>query len=383
MFDREYAKRNENKVFSEGLKIVAGGAKAVGVYCAFTPGELIAAAGALPVTLCAGSSRPIADAEKHLPTNLCPLVKASYGFALTGTCPYFDLVDYLFADATCDGKKKMFELLGRIKPLHVLQLPQTYQSEESVSIWLREIGKMKIILEELTGKTITEQGLREQIRLFNINRRALKTLFELNMHEAPLLYGMEIYNIIEGCGSIACNLERRAAEMEDAAILAKERIGDRPFISKIKSKPRILLTGCPSTNTKLLEVIEESGGVVVAMETCGGLKTASANVDENIEPMQALAEFYVKTACPCMSPNNRRFELIGDIIEGYHIDGVVELTWQACHTYNVEAFLVSNFVKENYDKPYIQIETTYSESDVGQIRVRIEAFLELLQSRIE
>ncbi len=382
MFDREYAKRNENMVFSEGLKMAADGVKVVGVYCAFTPEELIAAAGALPVTLCAGSSKPIAEAEKHLPSNLCPLVKASYGFALTGTCPYFDLVDYLFADATCDGKKKMFELLGRIKPLHVLQLPQTYQSEESVLTWLREICKMKKILEEITGNAITEQGLREQIILFNRYRRTVKELFELNRNETPLLYGMEIYNIIEGCGSIACNLDRRAAELEEAIRTARERAADPVFIEGMYSRPRILLTGCPSTNTKVLEIIEESGGVVVAMETCGGLKTVSSCVDEKIEPMRALAEHYVKTACPCMSPNERRLEIIGNIIEDYRIDGVVELTWQACHTYNVEAFLVNNFVKENYDKPYIQIETTYSESDTGQISVRIEAFLELLLSRV-
>jgi benzoyl-CoA reductase/2-hydroxyglutaryl-CoA dehydratase subunit BcrC/BadD/HgdB len=381
MFDREYAKRNEEKVFTEGVKMAAEGAKVVGVYCAFTPGELIAAAGALPVSLCAGSSKPIEDAEKHLPKNLCPLVKASYGFALTGTCPYFDLVDYLFADATCDGKKKMFELLGRIKPLHVLQLPQTYQTEESVLIWLREIGKMKEILEEITGNTVTEHVLRKQIRLFNSYRNAIMELFELNRHEFPMLYGMEIYNIIEARGSIVCNLDKRVAELKEAIIEAKERAADRAFVDEIIDKPRILLTGCPSTNTKLLELIEESGGVVVAMENCGGLKTAESTVDEDIEPMLALAEYYVKTACPCMSPNQRRLNIIGNIIKNYRVDGVVELTWQACHTYNIEAYLVNNFVKDYYDKPYIQIETTYSESDIEQIRVRIEAFLELLQSK--
>ncbi len=119
----------------------------------------------------------------------------------------------------------------------------------------------------------------------------------------------------------------------------------------------------------------------MAMENCGGLKTAESTVNEDIEPMPALAEYYVKTACPCMSPNQRRFDIIGNIIKNYRVDGVVELTWQACHTYNIEAYLVNNFVKDNYDKPYIQIETTYSESDIEQIRVRIEAFLELLQSK--
>jgi benzoyl-CoA reductase/2-hydroxyglutaryl-CoA dehydratase subunit BcrC/BadD/HgdB len=106
---------------------------------------------------------------------------------------------------------------------------------------------MKKILEEITGNAITEQGLREQIILFNRYRRTVKELFELNRNETPLLYGMEIYNIIEGCGSIACNLDRRAAELEEAIRTARERAADPVFIEGMYSRPRILLTGCPST----------------------------------------------------------------------------------------------------------------------------------------
>ena len=103
----------------------SAGPSIVGVYCAFTPKELIAAAGAIPVALCSGTSQTIPAAEAHLPRNLCPLIKASYGHALSDSCPYLHMADFLLADATCDGKKKMFELLGDIKPLYMLQLPQT------------------------------------------------------------------------------------------------------------------------------------------------------------------------------------------------------------------------------------------------------------------
>jgi benzoyl-CoA reductase/2-hydroxyglutaryl-CoA dehydratase subunit BcrC/BadD/HgdB len=92
---------------------------------------VIRAAGAIPVTLCSTSEKPIAAGEEHLPRNLCPLIKASYGFALTDTCPYFHFCDIVVGETTCDGKKKMYELLDRLRPTHVMQLPQTYLGDEA------------------------------------------------------------------------------------------------------------------------------------------------------------------------------------------------------------------------------------------------------------
>ena len=99
------------------------GQRVVGVFCSFVPTELIYAAGAIPIGLCAFTEEPIPAAEAHLPRNLCPLIKASYGFALTDTCPYFYFSDFIIGETTCDGKRKMFELLDEIKPTYVMQLP--------------------------------------------------------------------------------------------------------------------------------------------------------------------------------------------------------------------------------------------------------------------
>lgn len=376
MFDEQYSSLITETVFSEGLKLKRSGTKFVGIYCAFTPQELIAAAGAVPVTLCAGSQEPITEGEKHLPRNLCPLIKASYGHALLDSCPYFHFVDFLFADSTCDGKKKMFELLGSIKPVHVLNLPQTYQTETSVLAWCQELQRMKEILERETGQIITDQSIRDQIKLYNKYRKTIKQVFELNTGEVPLLYGREIRAITDG-GGFDCNIQERITEMETAILMAKERANNAEFIDKMRPKPRILLTGCPSTNNKLLYLIENSGGIVVAMENCGGLKTVGSLVDEE-EPMRDLAEYYVRTACPCMTPNPRRLDIISDIISNYKIDGVVELIWHACHTYNVESYLIKKHVKSECHKPYLYIETDYTQNDIEQLRLRVQAFLELM-----
>ena len=95
------------------------GQRVLGTYCVFTPVEIIRATGAWAVSLCSKKADPIPAAEEHLPRNLCPLIKASYGYAYTDTCPYFFLSDAVIGETTCDGKKKMYEYLNRIKPVHV------------------------------------------------------------------------------------------------------------------------------------------------------------------------------------------------------------------------------------------------------------------------
>ncbi|MEN1760552.1 double-cubane-cluster-containing anaerobic reductase [Anoxynatronum sibiricum] len=381
-FGEHYQETIEANVFQEGRNLIEAGAKVVGIYCAFTPEEVIAAAKAIPVSLCAGTEKPIPTAEKHLPRNLCPLIKASYGHALDDTCPYFHYSDFLFADATCDGKKKMFELLKGVKPVHVLYLPQTYEQASSVKQWMDEIHRMIEILERETGNIITEEALREQIKLFNEHRQTVQQVYELNRGDIPFVFGREA-DVITGGGGFDCHIDRRIQEMKEAITLLQQRKGEPAFMQEMADRPRLLLTGCPSTNKKVMHLLEDSGAVIVAMETCGGLKTVSRRVNENQEPLAALAEYYVNIACPCMTPNPGRFQLLKELIHSYRVEGVVELTWHACHTYNVEAEQVKRFITKDCDMKYLHIETDYSENDIGQLRLRIEAFVEMLQSERE
>ena len=100
-------------------------------------------------------------------------------------------------------------------------------------------------------------------------------------------------------------------------------------------------------------------------------------IDEEKPPLRAIAEKYLATPCSVMSPNPGRYKLLAELIDGFSVDGVVDLTWQACHTYNVESYSIGKFVEEKYHLPFLHLETDYSESDTEQLRVRIEAFLEM------
>ena len=106
-----------------------------GIYCIYAPTELIRAADAIPVGLCGKKEAPIPHAEKVLPSSLCPLIKSSYGYAASDTCPFFDLSDFVVGETTCDGKKKMYEFLGRLKPLYLMHLPYDQETRGARAFW--------------------------------------------------------------------------------------------------------------------------------------------------------------------------------------------------------------------------------------------------------
>ena len=145
-------------------------------------------------------------------------------------------------------------------------------------------------------------------------------------------------------------------------------------------KPRVLLTGCPVGlgTEKVIRLVDEVGGTVVAMENCSGYKTLELqSSNEYDDPIVALAHKYLSIPCSCMSPNTYRMELLERMVVDFQVDAVIDLTWQACHTYNVEAYQVGKLIKSK-GIPYLHLESDYSNSDLESLKVRIEALLEMV-----
>ena len=357
-------------------KLKDEGAKVVGKFCTYTPSEIILAAGAIDVSLCSTGDETIPDAEEILPKNLCPLIKSSYGFAITDKCPYMYFADLVVGETTCDGKKKMFELLGEIKDVHVMQLPYGQQGR-ALDSWEHEMYVLKEKLDEKFNVTISEDDLKKAIKDKNKERTALIDFYNMSKLCPPPMWGLSQLQVLFG-SQFKFDIDEKTKEIEDKTkeVLAAYEKGERVVPDSAK---RILLTGCPTggVTEKVVKAIEASGGVVVAYENCTGAKQMENLVDENIDPMRAIAERYLAIGCSVMSPDNNRYELLERLCEDFKVDGVVEMTLQACHTYAIE----TTYVKRKLDKmeiPYINIETDYSTSDIGQITTRMEAFIEML-----
>jgi len=351
------------------------GRKVVGIYCTYCPQEFIIAAGAIPVGLCGMSETPIAAAEENLPRNLCPLIKSSYGFAVSDTCPFFHFSDLVIGETTCDGKKKMFELMQEIKPVHVMQLPHSNNTRAAFDLWVDELRRLKVRLEEELNVQISNDDIWQAVDVINREKRAIKAIFDLNRADPPPLSGMELLTVVwsRSFSSNKGELIDRLNGLVDEINLDEKENGVHA--------PRVLLTGCPVGLgiEKVIRLTEELGAHIVAMENCSGYKTLELQTDTSgDDPIIALAEKYLAIPCSCMSPNSDRLDLLNRMIDDFRVDAVIDLTWQACHTYNIEAYAVGNLVKQK-GLPYLHLESDYSNSDLESLKVRIEAMLEMIE----
>ena len=371
----EFAEQRK-KSFLAMKELKDKGVPVVGAYCTYFPQEIAMAMGAATVGLCSTSDETIAEAEKDLPKNLCPLIKSSYGFAKTDKCPFFYFSDVVVGETTCDGKKKMYEYMMEFKDVFLMELPNT-QGEEALKLWKSEIIRFKEYLEKKFDVTITEEDIRGAVKTNNEVRRSLKRLYEVMKHDPVPIKGQDLFKVLYGS---TFKFDRKAipADVNALADKVEKEYAEGKMLEKM---PRILVSGCPvgGATEKVIRAIEDNGGVVVTYENCNGAKSIDKLVDEeNPDIYDALARRYLNIGCSVMTPNPNRLDLLDRLIDEYQVDGVVEMTLQACHTYNVEAMSIRRFVNEKKKIPYINVETDYSQADIGQLNTRIAAFIEML-----
>lgn len=371
----EFAEQRKNS-FLAVKEAKEKGIPVVGSYCTYFPKELPMAIGAAAVSLCSMSGETIEVAEQDLPKNLCPLIKASYGFAKTDKCPYFYFSDLIVGETTCDGKKKMYELMSQFKDVYVMQLPQS-QDERGRKFWRESCLELKKKLEEKFGVVITDEAVRQAVHTENGVRRALQRFYGVMKHDPAPITGLELFRVLYGS---TFKLDRSGLADELNALTDKIE-AEYAAGKRLDKKPRILITGCPmgGATEKVIEAIENNGGVVVTYENCSGAKAIEREVKEDTGDIYgAIADRYLGIGCSVMTPNNNRFKLLDEMIDEYKVDGVVEMVLQACHTYSVESKSVRRFVTHDKEIPYIYIETDYSKTDVGQLNTRLAAFVEML-----
>ncbi len=396
----------------------AKGKHIVGIMCEYTPRELIMAAEAVPVCLCGGSAPMIGPAEEHLPANLCPLIKSTYGYHIQRANPFLEMADMVVAETTCDGKKKMYELMAQTRPMHVLELPQKPNDADAMAHWISELRKLKARLEEAFHVAITDEKIRQAIRTMNRERALRRRLAGLMKSECPPLTGRQLLQFKSNISGICADfaqyeraLKLYGAERVAGDPLRRASLGSqtrsiafgvpvparlqtscedaRPSIESragsTKSRVRVLMTGVPVVHgaERVVEIVESHGGLIVCMDNCTGLKPILEDVNETAaDPIVALAEKYFRLPCSVMTKNSRRLDILRDLAQEYRAQCVIDLIWQACLTYDVESYFVKKLAEQDLGLPYLRIETDYSPSDSARIAMRVEALFETVRQRM-
>jgi benzoyl-CoA reductase/2-hydroxyglutaryl-CoA dehydratase subunit BcrC/BadD/HgdB len=356
------------------------GRKIVGSYCVFVPEELVLASNATLVGLCSGADFAMADVEKLLPRNTCALIKSSFGFKLGKVCPYLESADMIVGENTCDGKKKAYETLNTlVRNLYVMDLPQV-KSEQGKSLLKAEYDRFKSAMEKLTGVSINAESLKQAIQIVNAKRSALHRLSTLRKANPVPLSGLDA--LLANQVYFYDNPARFTISVNKICDELEKRIEQKQGVFP-ENTPRILLSGCPMAvpNWKLPWLIETSGAVIVGEESCVGERGTRNLTDESgktvDEMMESIVDRYFKVDCALFTPNPDRLNHISEMVETYKADGVIHYSLQFCQPYLMESIPVETAL-ENKNIPTLRIETDYSMEDVGQLKTRVEAFVEQL-----
>ncbi|QKF81818.1 double-cubane-cluster-containing anaerobic reductase [Halarcobacter ebronensis] len=354
---------------------------AIGAFCIFVPEEIIVGAGGACFGLCGGSPATIADAETELPRNICPLIKSAYGFKLQKTCAYTQSADFIYGETTCEAKKKTWELLNKHHPVKVMNIPHM-KREKDLKMWKEELSEFKEHMEEITKKPLTFEEMKNGVKIVNEKRFALQRLDRLRS-----MNGSDVIPISAKDALFITQISflddpiRFTQKLNDLCDELEQRVKENNSVYK-KETPRLMVLGTPFAlpNWKLHTAVETSGGAIVNEESCIGHRYYKDNVDideikDEDSLMEKLLQKYSSVDCACFTPNTPRIDKILQMYKDRKLDGVIYYSLSFCHTYNVEAKLVTDAL-EKEGIPALVIESDYSPEDAGQIKTRVEAFLE-------
>ena len=357
------------------------GRKIVGSYCVFVPEEIVLAANATLVGLCSGADFAMEAVESLLPRNTCALIKSSFGFKLGKVCPYLESADMVVGENTCDGKKKAYESLkDLIKNLYIMDLPQM-KSDMGKSLLLAEYQRFKSAAEQLTGVSITSESLKATIQTVNAKRLAMHRLSTLRNADPTPISGLDA--LLANQVFFYDNPARFTESVNKICDEMEKRIEQKQGVYPEKT-PRILVSGCPQAvpNWKLHHIVETSGAVIVGEESCVGERGTRNLTDDSGESMEemmdAIVDRYFKVDCAIFTPNPDRLNHIREMADNYNADGIIHYGLQFCQPYLMEAIPVEKSLEEA-GIPCLRIETDYGMEDMGQLKTRVEAFIEQLR----
>jgi benzoyl-CoA reductase subunit C len=369
---QEFTRAAETIVNPEVKKWKDQGGKIVGYFCSAMPVELITAAGFLPFRVRATGSTGTEMSDSCFSSINCSFPRHALNTALKGE---YDFLDGLVVFNSCDHIRRLYDhWIRQIKTpfVKILSLPK--KDETAQVEWFRsELALLRDSMQEHFKVEITDDKLRKAIALHNKSRRSQRALYDLRKKDKPPITGAEM---------LAVTVAGTAMPPELFNLLLSELLHD---ISKRSGhsdyRARLMLIGGELDNPEYIKVIEGQGGLVVTDALCFGSRTLWKDVDEDIaDPLTALAQYYVADRPSCARMYTRyekRVDYIRNMIKDFKVDGVIFERLTFCETWGFEQYSLVNDFKE-WKIPLLCVDREYTLSGVGQLKTRVQAFLETL-----
>lgn len=359
------------------------GSKVVGYLCCYIPEEIITALGLIPVRLGRGGNERLVELGGHyISTQNCVFVRESLGLFLEKNDPYVKNTDIVAVSASCMQMYRAAELIKYYTKSNtvILGVPRNYYTDEGREYFRKEMQWFVENLEKVAGKKLETKKLEKSIELHNNIRKAIADIYRFQAHKIAPITWREVFDMIHA----GYYLDRtRYLSFLNSLLFELNEKNAEPKL-KSNSHPRILLSGSIISpgDTKLINLIDEMGGRIVADDICTGLRPL-ININVKSPTAQGIADAYLDRI-PCASlpylpslETDRRLQNLSNLIETYQPDGMIYHTLRFCDAFSFKANETKTFFKDHL--PFMEIHTEYAGSDIEGVRTRVEAFLDMLR----
>jgi len=360
------------------------GVKIIGYFPGnYVPEELIYASGAVPLCLInGGDSQPAEAALSVVPQVICPFARAQIGERLLKENPYYSMIDMLVAPITCQHLKKVAEVWEYNGDLEIFKLgiPHQHNNDFELEYFTDRLRVLKDRLQVFTGNKITDEKITQAIGLYNKMRELLKNISSLRCTSPSLLSGLDFVKLNHA------SLNADPAFMVDFLDSVYHELKDKQQVTKTDA-PRILLIG-PNIgygDYKILELVKAAGGDIVIEEICEGIRYYWNKIKSKDDLFKSLAKGYLVDRVPCAFmrySTRKRFDFTLKLVKDFGVSGVIWYELLCCETYDSESYFFSQEMGDR-NIPMLILESDYSTVDTGQLKTRIEAFIEILRGVME
>ena len=354
------------------------GRKVIGYFCCFVPDEIIAAFDMVPYRIQGSQMIAIDEADAYIEPTACPFARSCFNLALRGE---YDFLDGFVAPHSCDTIERMYHIWRHNKPAsfnHYINVPHM-QGPSSETFYREELRYFISSLEEWSGRKLENTKLREAVVLYNRRRAALRELYALRKVDPPLVSGTEVTKVLVAGMGIPASEHTELVER----FIGEVRSRPRP---QKTGEPRIFVWGNEIDDVAFIRLIEESGAQVVIDDLCTGTRSFWDDVPETEDPLDGIANRYFGTHCPRSNvPKTEtrekdleaRFGHIGRFIGEWNANGTIFYIVRYCDTCELEGPDLREYLN-GMGLPVLMIEDDYSVSTIGQLRTRIQAFIEMI-----
>jgi bzd-type benzoyl-CoA reductase N subunit len=357
------------------------GKRVMGYLCAFVPVEMLTAAGFIPFRIKGDVNEPITKADGEMETIVCPLVRSCFDMVLKGK---YEFIEGIVIPHACDSMCRTYEIWQYALNLpysHLINTPHS-TDDSSLDFYKEELNAFRRSLAKFAGREISDQNLKQAIKLYNQNRALVAELYQLRKSDTPLVSGVEVAKVLVAAMSLPVE---EATELIGSVIKGVKRR------KAVPQKPaRLMLVGAQVDNIAFINLIEESGAWVVADDLCPGARESLSPIDTMADPVDGIAERYLRRIYCGRTYRERqgsdqeyteeRFGHIGRAIKDFGVDGVVLYIYKYCDPFGFEVPEIKSYI-ESMGTPILYLEDEYSMSSIGRLRTRIQAFLEILGTK--